>query len=119
MSKGYSDGRNEAVAVPTYPAPDWRPRGGCSTLGFAVRVVEKITGTAEGLGQYVADAKTNLLTVGGLSRPLRSFDATAATGLSVFGLIVALAGASATLFLHCILFPHVRQGQSAGRLRSP
>ena len=56
-----------------------------------MRVIERITGTAEGYvlagtvscdegGRYVADAKTYLLTVGHLSRPLRSVATTRANG---------------------------------------
>jgi hypothetical protein len=66
-----------------------------------VRVVERITGTAESYvlagtvsrderGRYVADAKTYLLTVGGPSRPLRSVATTRANGPDI-----QAAGASA------------------------
>jgi len=77
--------------VPTSPAPDWQPRAVVPLRGFAVRVIERITGTAEGYvlagtvsrdegGRYVADAKTYPLTVGRLSRPLRSVATTRANG---------------------------------------
>lgn len=100
-SKAYSDRRKEALAAPPLPPPVSDPGPSSHRQGLAVRVVERITGTARDYvltgtvsrderGRYVAHAKTYLLTAGRLSRPLRSVATERASGPDI-----EAAGASA------------------------
>lgn len=90
-AKAYSELSTEALALPTSYAPDWRPRAYDHAQGFAMRVVEKITGTAgryvltgtvsrDERGRYFAHASTYLLTPGPMDRALRSVATAQANG---------------------------------------